>query len=188
VTKVKYLQQSIKNFQEMGSIVRSGPQMCKKMTHDIPKNKDIVILELGAGDGAITDYILHRMSEKSLLIVFEINSEMVETLNRKYSDQKERLIIINDGAQKLETHLEKLNISQVDMIISAIPFIALPEEIMHAVLKVSKKVLKIKGIFIQMHYTLQLKHIYKTLFGNISTSFVALNIPPGYVFKCIKEE
>ncbi len=168
----------------MGSIVRSGPQMCKKMTHYIPKTKDIILLEFGAGDGAITEYIIKKMTKNSRLIIFEVNQEMVSILKEKFESESERIVIINDGAQNAGKYLEQLSIPEVDMIISAIPFIALPEKILTDTLEVSKKILKPHGLFIQMHYTLQLKSVYEKYFSNIELSFVPLNIPPGYVLKC----
>ena len=168
----------------MGSIVRSGPQMCKKMTQYIPKNKDIIILEFGAGDGAITEYILKKMSKNSRLIIFEVNEEMVAILKEKFAPENDRVEIINDGAQNAEKYIHDLNIQSVDMIISAIPFIALPEKILQDTLAVSKKILHEHGLFIQMHYTLQLKSVYEKYFSNIELTFVPLNIPPGYVLKC----
>jgi phospholipid N-methyltransferase len=184
VKKVDFLKQSFKNFQEMGSVVRSGHQMCKKMAQFVSKNDDIIIVELGAGDGAITEYILERMSKNSKLLVFEINPDLCEMLE-KFDDP--RVIIINEGAQNLPLFLEKYKIDSLDMIISAIPFIVLPEELMHEILKISKDALKVGGIYVQMHYALTLKKMYEELFGNIDTFFVPLNIPPGYVFKCVKE-
>jgi phospholipid N-methyltransferase len=154
------------------------------MTQYILPDKDYIIVEYGAGDGAITEYILERMSEKSKLVVFEINPEMVETLKEKFKSRSDRLIIINDGAQNSIKHLEQHGISYVDMFISAIPFVMLPEKLMLEIIDISKQILKRDGAFIQMHYSLQLRNVYEKLFDEVETSFVALNIPPGYVFKC----
>jgi phospholipid N-methyltransferase len=70
------------------------------------------------------------------------------------------------------------------MFISAIPFVMLPEKLMLEIIDISKQILKRDGAFIQMHYSLQLRNVYEKLFDEVETSFVALNIPPGYVFKC----
>lgn len=168
----------------MGSVIRSGNQMCSKMTRFIPKNEDLVIVELGAGDGAITDYIVNRMSKGSRLITFEINPDFLDQLH-KIAD--ERVVVINDSAEHLTKILDNLGIGKVDMIISAIPFLVLPDELTKEILKEAKSNLKDGGSFIQMHYALNMRKIYEELFGNLETFFVPLNIPPGYVFKCVKE-
>lgn len=181
--KVKFLWQSIKNFKEMGTVVRSGAAMCRKMVQHIDNQNDLIIVELGAGDGVITQYILHKMSPNAKLFVFEINSELCEIIS-KIKD--ERMILINDSAQHMEKYLEEYHIKNVDIIISAIPFLVLPDDLTKEILHISKKVLKKGGHFIQMHYIKSISKMYQAIFKNVHTSYVPLNIPPGYVFRCEK--
>lgn len=182
--KVKFLYQSLKNFQQMGTVIRSSGPMCRKMTHFIDSQKDLVVVELGAGDGAITSFILNKISADAKLYVFEINPELCEVISKIKDD---RMILINDGAQNMEQHLFKHGITHIDTIISAIPFLVLPDDLTTEILTVSKKLLKAGGHFIQMHYISSIKKMYKNIFGNVHTYFVPLNIPPGYVFRCVKE-
>ncbi len=168
----------------MGTVIRSGAQMCRKMTHFIDPEKDLNIVELGAGDGAITSFILERMSPLARLFVFEINPELCEVIAKLHDN---RLILINDSAEHLKIHLNKYGIKEVDTIISAIPFLVLPDQLTKTILYLSKSVLKTGGIFIQMHYVKTVQKMYKNIFGNVHTYFVPVNIPPGYVFRCVKE-
>ena len=168
----------------MGTVVRSGGPMCRKMTHYIDPKNDMILVELGAGDGVITSYILDRMSKNAKLFVFEINKELCDIIS---TIKDPRMVLINDGAQNMETHLAKYGIIEVDTIISAIPFLVLPDELTKEILSISKKILKKGGSFIQMHYIRSIRKMYKNIFGNVHTSFVPVNIPPGYVFRSIKE-
>ena len=102
--KVKFLWQSIRNFKEMGTVVRSGPAMCRKMVQNIHPETDLNIIELGAGDGVITRYILSKMAPEGKLFVFEINPELCEVIT---DIQDSRMILINDGAQNMAIHLQK---------------------------------------------------------------------------------
>lgn len=172
--------ESIKNFREMGTIIQSGPSMCKKMIQHIHKEEDLIIVELGAGDGVITKYILEKMSPNAKLFVFEINPKLSETIS-KIDDR--RMILINNGAQNMEIELKKYEITQVDTIISAIPFLVLPDELTQEILQLCKKMLKSGGYFVQMHYVKRISEMYKQIFGNVTISYVPLNIPPGYVFR-----
>ncbi len=79
-------------------------------------------------------------------------------------------------------------IETVDTIISAIPFLVLPENLTKEILNISKKILKSGGNFIQMHYVKNISKMYKAIYGNVEINYVALNIPPGYVFRCVKKE
>lgn len=168
----------------MGTVVRSGPAMCSRMTQYIDHHHDLAIVELGAGDGVITTYILEKMSPNAKLLVFEINPELCEVISKIKDD---RMILVNDGAQYMEVYLQKHGIEQVDTIISAIPFVVLPDNLTKEILQTCKKVLKNGGFFIQMHYVKSIQKLYRSIFGNVHTSYVPLNIPPGYVFRCIKE-
>jgi phospholipid N-methyltransferase len=181
--KVAFLKQSLRKFSEMGTVVRSGDQMCSKMTRFIPRHEDITIVELGAGDGAITDFIVKRMTKGSRLITFEINPDFLGHL-KEIADH--RVTIVNDSAEHLSKILRELGIDKVDMIISAIPFLVLSDELTKEILKEAKSNLKVGGTFVQMHYALSMRRTYEELFGNLETFFVPINIPPGYVFKCEK--
>lgn len=168
----------------MGTVIRSSPSMCRKMSHFIDTSQDLIIVELGAGDGAITSYILNKMSPDAKLYVFEINTELCAVIS-KINDP--RMILVNDSAEHMESYLLNHGIKQVDTIISAIPFLVLPDDLTKEILIVSKRMLKTGGNFIQMHYVSTIKKMYKNIFGNVHTYFVPVNIPPGYVFRCVKE-
>lgn len=169
----------------MGTVIRSGPSMCRKMTEFIEPQKDKIIVELGAGDGVITSYILDVMEADATLFVFEINADLCKVVSKI---QDKRMILINDGAQNLQKYLDEYQITQVDMIISAIPFLVLPEELTQEILLLCKEKLKANGVFVQMHYAKTIQKLYKSIFGNVESFFVPLNIPPGYVFKCINKK
>ena len=158
--------------------------MCRKMSQFIDSQDDLIIVELGAGDGVITSFILEKMSPDAKLYVFEINTELCAVIS-KIKDP--RMILVNDSAEHMESYLLKHGITQVDMIISAIPFLVLPDELTKDILMAGKKMLKTGGNFIQMHYVSSIKKMYKNIFGNVHTYFVPVNIPPGYVFRCVKE-
>ncbi|MBK9256302.1 MAG: hypothetical protein IPM42_12510 [Saprospiraceae bacterium] len=181
--RVKFLLEGIKNFQKIGSVARSGNAMCEKMAGFIDPVNDKVIIELGAGDGVITQYILDRMHPEGILLAFEINENLYKELCNIPDD---RLIPIFDNADKMEYYLMLNNHEKADTIISALPFLVLNEQSRILILSECFRLLKTGGIFIQMHYSLHVRNIYKKIFGNVSVHFVPVNIPPGYVFKSTK--
>jgi phospholipid N-methyltransferase len=168
----------------MGTVSRSSQSMSRKMSEFIDTNHDVIIVELGAGDGVITKHILDKMSPKATLFVFEINPELCEMIS-KIKD--ERMILINDGAQYMQIHLEKHGFDHADHIISALPFTILPHALTKEILKISHQMLKKYGLFIQMHYSKTKIDMYQSIFSKVVVSYVPLNIPPGYVFKCVKD-
>lgn len=184
MNKFKYLWQTLLHFREMGTVIPSSRAMCNQMTGFIDPGHDKVIIELGAGDGVITRHILSKMAPDAILFVFEINPELCETIS---SIKDNRMKLINDDARTMNTYLQQYGYSHADHIISAIPFLILPENIRKSILNVSHQILKNQGLFIQLHYSKSLFHLYQQVFGEVETKYVPINIPPGYVFKCVNK-
>ena len=183
MSRFKFLLEGIKNFREVGTVTRSGKALSLKMSSFLT-SEDKFVLEVGAGDGALTREILNKMHPDGKLLSFEINPNMYKTLSQ-ISDP--RLIPINDSAENLESYMAEYGIDIFDGIISAIPYIVLPESLALLILNLCKKNLKKGKSYTQVHYAKSLTSLYKGVFGNISTHFVFFNIPPAYAFRCLKE-
>ncbi len=183
MNKYDFLLESLKNIKTVGTLARSSKALTEGMCDHIDFSKDIVIAELGVGDGVITEEILKRLSPKSLLIAFEINENFFNLIKEKFQD--ERLILIKDSAEFIEKHLIENNMGQVDYVISAIPFTNIDKDEMLNILKQVKGIIKNGGFFIQYHYTRRIKKVYENVFGNIDIRFIPLNFPPAFIMKCI---
>ncbi len=142
-----------------------------------------VIVELGAGDGALTREILMKMQPDARLLCFEINPEFCRIL-KEIDDN--RFILIEDSAEKLDDYMRQLTIKEVDYVISAIPFVALPDEISYSIVQGCYLALKKTGLYVQFHYSTVIKRMYQRIFGNVDVNFVARNFPPAFVMICIK--
>lgn len=184
MSRFKFLLEALKNFKEVGTVTRSGRALSRKISSFITK-EDKHVMELGAGDGAITVNILKNMHPEGKLLCFEINPNMVEVLARI---QDPRLIVINDSAENMEKYMRDHEITSFDGIISAIPYLVLPKELANKILTLCKKNLKMNKSYLQVHYAKSKLSLYTRIFGNIETFWVLLNIPPSYIFKCVRED
>jgi phospholipid N-methyltransferase len=184
MSRYKFLLEGIKNFKEVGTVTRSGKALSNKIASFIT-NEDKYVLEIGAGDGALTKNILKNMHPEGKLLCFELNPNFVVELS-KINDQ--RLIVINDSAEKMEEYMRDNDITMFDGIISAIPFIVLPKKLAHKIITLCKNNLKKNKFYLQVHYAKTKLSLYTGAFGNIETFWVLLNIPPAYVFKCVKKD
>lgn len=176
--KFNFFKESIKNIKTTGTIARSSKFLCKGMIKPVDFDKANVIVELGAGDGVITEHILRHMKKDSTLLAFEVNEKFCEQIRQIKDD---RLIIIEDSAEKLGEYLEKYKLGKADYVISAIPFVSFPEELAKSIITTSKDHMKKNGLFVQVHYSLLVKKFYESIFGNVDVSWVPLNIPPAFV-------
>ena len=130
--KIDFFKESIKNLKTVGTITRSSKYLCRGMIKPVDFDKAKVIVELGAGDGVITEHILKNMTKDCTLLAFEVNKKFCDQIRQIKDD---RLIVIEDSAEKLGEYLEKYDLGEADYIISAIPFVAFPEELAKSIIK-----------------------------------------------------
>lgn len=182
--KITFLKESLKNLKTVGTVTRSSKYACKAMIAPVNFDNANVIVELGAGDGVITEHIIKAMKPDSILLSFEVNPLFCEKI-REINDS--RLHVVEDSAEHLEKYLKKHNIKEIDYVISAIPFVSLPDELGYSIVGECKNFLKEGGLFIQIHYSLLAKKIYQRVFGNVKVNFEPLNIPPAFVLISTKK-
>lgn len=185
MTPVRFLQESLRNLRTVGTVTRSSKYVCRKMVHPIDFSKKLVLIELGAGDGVITHHILDQMSADSHLFVFEVNDVFIEKL-QEITDP--RVHVIHDSAEHMQKYIEEKGFSQVDYVVSALPFVMFPEDLAERIVKKAASLLKPGGKFIQIHYSLVLKKLYSRIFGNVRIGFVLFNIPPAFVLVSQKKK
>lgn len=184
MNKINFFKQGIKNLKTVGTLTRSSRFLCKKMAEQVDYEDARLIVELGAGDGVITKAILERMSPDARLMSFEVNPEFCADLRAINDD---RLIVIEDTATNLSNHLKEHNFSAIDAVVSAIPFVVIPDEESYEIIESCRSNMKMNAPYIQVHYSLLTKKMYERIFGNVGIKFVLLNVPPAFVLVSKKD-
>jgi phospholipid N-methyltransferase len=186
MSHLDFFKQSMRNLRSTGSVAPSsrflGRAMARKLKHERCK----VVVELGPGDGAITDHILTRLPADGQLLIFEINDAFVAKLQERYKDEP-RITLIHDSAENIAAHLAERGFEKVHYVISGIPFTMLPDELTQRIVGAAHDALLPGGMFIQFHYSPALLPMYRRMFGQVEVDFVALNIPPAIIVQCIKQ-
>ncbi|MEO0776514.1 MAG: methyltransferase [Bacteroidota bacterium] len=179
MSTIEFFREGIKNLKTVGTITRSSKFVCKEMTSFIDFSTAKVIVELGAGDGVITKHILRAMRPDAKLVAFEVNAAFCDILREIPDD---RLIVAQDSAEKIGEYLRANQLGdQADFILSAIPFVTLPDDLSYRIVETSRDHLAEGGLYIQLHYSTLVKKMYKRVFGNVDVNFVPINIPPAFV-------
>ncbi len=184
MNSIRFFKEGIKNLRTVGTLTRSSKYLCRNMVSYVDFDKAKVIVELGAGDGVITRHILTHMAPDAKLLSFEVLDSMAAVLRHIEDD---RLIVINDSAEQLGMYLKQYDLEAIDAVISAIPFVALPDELAYRIVGECKKYMKIGAPYIQVHYSLLAKKIYEDIFGDVKVHFVPLNVPPAFVLVARKQ-
>lgn len=178
MSTIEFFREGLKNLKTVGTLTRSSRFLCQGMVRHVDFSEAELIVELGAGDGVITKHILRQMKPNARLLAFEVNGRFCDIL-RSINDP--RLTVAEDSAENLDDYLEELGASEIDYIISAIPFVALPKDLGMRIVNLCHDRLKEGGLYIQVHYSLLAKNIYETVFGNVDINFVPFNVPPAFV-------
>jgi len=178
MTAISFFKESLRNLKTVGTFTRSSKQLCRGAIKHVDFQKANVIIELGAGDGVITKHLLRAMRPDAKLFAFEVNEKFCARL-QNINDN--RLIVVKDSAENMGQYLAEHDVAQADYAVSAIPFVALPKELGKNIINTCKQYLKDGGLYIQIHYSLVMKQLYKSIFGNVDVHFVLINLPPAFV-------
>lgn len=172
--RIVFFQNQLKNGRKNASITPSSLFLAKKMIRNIDFNKIDSVIELGAGTGIFTEYILKNIKKWTKVICIETEDNYVEILKEKFGNK----IIIHQEDVKNIDHIRKTNnIEKIDLIISWLPFV--PAQSIH---KEIKKYIGEWTIFRSFTYQ---PHIFKKQYHDFpirKTWFALFNFPPARVF------
>ena len=175
--------ESLQNLRQVGTVTRSTPLICKRLAKGANADTGNVILELGAGDGVITKHILEMLPQQSKLLALEINPKFCDQL-RKIND--DRLVVIQDSAEKISSHLKAQDIDKVDGVVSTLPLVGMPRDLGRSIVNSCYSVMKSGSSYSQIHYSMNMRKIYKEVFDEVKIGWEVRNVPPAFVFICKK--
>ncbi|GMQ28424.1 class I SAM-dependent methyltransferase [Algoriphagus confluentis] len=167
------------NLGTTGAVTFSSKSLVKKMLSFTDLSEAEVIVELGGGDGSITEGIVSRMPSSAHLLVFEINESFCKAMRKQFPG--ENIQIINDSAENIHLYLMG---RKADAIFSSLPFSLISKEATDAILTHSKNSLTPKGKFVQICYSYLLKNLFSKYFTEVQARFTLKNFPPAFVMTC----
>lgn len=185
MNKFQFIKQFIKNPLSVGAILPSSRFLNEQMIQGVCFTSAEVIVEYGPGTGVLTQLLITNRNPKTILILVEKNEYFYNCLKEKYIHEV-NFFIHHGSATDISTYLKSIGVQEADCILSGLPFASLPEEVSHEILEVSKKILKPNGKFITFQYSLFKKKLLAQYFEKTSTKLVKRNLPPAFVFECIK--
>ena len=115
------------------------------------------------------------------MAVFEKDRLMRIEMAARYTD-----LFYFDDVLFLSQKIESIGIDTLDVIISGIPFALLEESKRESIIDQVVKLLKPGGTFVAFQYSLQMNSLLKKRFSRVDISFVPFNIPPAFVYHCLK--
>lgn len=164
----------------VASVTPSSRYTVRKAVRQIDFSRDITVIEYGPGTGVFADYMLKRMTPDSRLIMIELNAEFISILN-KIDDP--RAVVHQGSAEQVERIALEHGLSQVDYILSGIPFSFLPPEVKNTILAASARLIRPGGYFLAYQTSTHLEEALRHHFGTVTTRLELRNIPPMCIYE-----
>jgi len=179
-----FLKQFFKQKKMVGAVAPSSRFLAHKMLNHLPLSTAKVIVELGPGNGVFTKRIIKEMGENTQLIVIELNDLFYNELSSTI--EHPRVHLFHDSANKIGDFIKQIGQDKADIIISSLPLANFPEDLKTDLLDSIHNSLDEKGTFVQFQYSLQSKKAIKKRFVKTKITYTPFNIPPAFVYSCMK--
>ena len=185
MSKLLFLKRFFKNRKEIGSVIPSSKFLAKKMVVSNYINNSNVIIEIWAWTGSFTKEIFKHKLEWKKVFIIEKDKSLYNLLVEKYPEYKK--YIYNYDMMDLPNLLKENNLTNIDLIISGIPFRSLSKELFSWFMEnIVLKYFDETSIFMQFSYLKNTKKILNKYFNNIDIKDCWLNIPKASIFICSK--
>jgi phospholipid N-methyltransferase len=168
---------------QTGGIMPSQRFLIAKMIAPVPQTYRGQVIELGAGNGALTLRLAARCPEARILAC-EINPTLARDHRRNLAGAglSSRVELFAGPAAELLSELGKGGAEKPDFIISGIPLGNLGRDKALALIDTIRQTLGESGMYIQFQHSLLDRKKIRTRFPNVRTVPAFLNFPPAVVY------
>lgn len=143
-----FLRELLDNPGSVGAVWPSSRQLARRMAAQVPLSGSGLVVEVGAGTGAVTQALLDRGIPARRLWIVERSPAFVQHLRRRFP----ALTVVGGDAADLESLLPANAI--VDAVVSSLPLRSLPDDVVAAILKQWRQCLAMDGRLVQFTYAL----------------------------------
>ena len=188
-TYLRFLWAGLAKHGQTGGIVPSQRFLIATMIAPVPKTYAGRLVELGAGNGALTLQLAARCP-KARILACEINPALARDLRRNLvaAGFHNRVELFAGPAEDLLSGLAGSGAKKPDFVISGIPLGNLGREKALALIVAIRRALGEGGRYIQFQHSLLDRGKIRTWFPNLRTVPVFLNFPPAFVYCARKSE
>lgn len=167
----------------IAAIGPSGSVMCRAMTRNIDFSQPGVIVELGAGTGAITKAIVERLQSHHRFIIVEIDPEFVDVLRERFPQYE----VVRGDATAMGSTFEKIGVRQVKFVFSGLATAHLPLRGQVRLHRWLRHYLDPTGTYMQITFVPRIYlNYYRRHFHDVQYTPIWRNVPPGGVYACRK--
>ena len=160
----------------VGAVLPSSPWLAQAIAAAVPLDSQALIVEIGAGTGAVTQALLARGIAPSRLIVVERSAKLCKLLRRRFP----YLTVVQGDAAELIRWVGPQD--AVCAIVSSLPLRSLPDATVTAIAAQMHELLATDGMLVQFTYGWLGASPLQTLgFERYKASWEWRNIPPARI-------
>ncbi len=172
----------------IAAVMPSSAAMARVLSVSIPESGEPVVVELGAGTGACTGVIQHRLGGRGRHIAIEVNPTLAELLAKRYPNVE----VVCGEVEDLPKFLADRGTPSADVIISTLPWAPFaPSAVQRPLLTVLAESLASAGAYTQAAYTWTrwappARRLLRQLRANFEEVVISKtiwrNVPPARVY------
>jgi phospholipid N-methyltransferase len=171
--------------EKVATVHPSSRFVVKRVLKELALKDAKVVVEYGPADGVITKEVLKHLPHDGTMIAIERNLDFYNALKSEIKDP--RLKAVHGDVQDVERIVKGLGFDHVDRIFSGIPFSFLTPAGRDALLAATARTLNHGGRFVPYQFTTHLIPLLKRHFHKVEVGFEIINLPPVFVFTCVKK-
>ncbi|HZS20306.1 MAG TPA: methyltransferase domain-containing protein [Pseudonocardiaceae bacterium] len=184
---------ALRSPREVGTLLPSGPELARRLAAVIPRpghsGRPPVVVEVGAGAGAVTAAIVQHVDEGAVVIAVEKDPELAEQLRAR----RLGVHVVTADAIKLPTILADHGVDFADAIVSVLPWALFGAQLQRQMLATFADALQPDGVFTAAAYSLgywtpaarRFRRELERLFGEVlPTRTMWRHLPPAMTYVC----
>ncbi|MER7168476.1 SAM-dependent methyltransferase [Micromonospora sp. NPDC000207] len=184
-----FLSQFIRHPLTTGAALPSGSTLTRDITATVPRRGHPLVVELGPGTGVFTEAIQQRLAGRGHHLAVEVNPSFATGLARRHP----RVDVVHADAATLGDLLAQRRLAAADVVISGLPWAALPQDRQSVILDAVVGSLDAGGVFTTFAYrhalpTPPARRFHRLLteaFDEVTVGrTVWANMPPALVYHC----
>jgi phospholipid N-methyltransferase len=173
----------------MGAVIPSSKHLARKILEWVNLAEARTVVEYGPGTGAFTDLIVRTLPSDTKFFAIELNEKLADVCR----DRHPQVPVYVESVSNVEDVCRREGVSQVDCVISGLPWSCFSENLQTDILEATARVLRAGGEFITFAYPQGLllpagQRFRKKLqeyFTEVSRSPIEWrNFPPAFVYYC----
>jgi phosphatidylethanolamine/phosphatidyl-N-methylethanolamine N-methyltransferase len=188
-----FLAAAIRSPRDVGTLLPSGPELARRLAAVVPRagpaGRPAVVVELGAGAGAVTGAIAAQADQDAVVIAIEKDPKLAERLRSRELGVR----VVTADAATLPAILAAHGVDRADVIISVLPWTLFSSQQQREFLTTFAAALQTDGVFTAAAYSLgywtpaarRFRRLLERTFGEVlPTRTMWRHLPPAMTYVC----